>query len=223
MHMQVPYAVVFGQAPKVGINSTRISKELMNKVWKEDDLLKEIGMGDGSFLDTDANGESVVVDDQHDVVMGSDDVTRVTTMVHSTPIPTVAIEVDVGDGEVEEVEGNVSVAQVGDAGRDGESGKSIEEALGGLNEGETSGDDENGNGGLEEADVLDLGQISQSLLNDGKELENEVDSSGDDDGEEEDVNHGGESLGDGGLVVGGLNSIEEDVGNGGLEEGGVKI
>ena len=38
----------------VGINAARISQEFRNKIWNEDDLLKELGMmGKGQFLDTD--------------------------------------------------------------------------------------------------------------------------------------------------------------------------
>jgi hypothetical protein len=52
--LHVPYEVVYGQHPKVGINAARSSHELRNKIWKEDELLKELGMvGEGQFLDTD--------------------------------------------------------------------------------------------------------------------------------------------------------------------------
>jgi hypothetical protein len=42
--LQVPYEIVFGQKPKVGINGTLISSELRSRLWKEDGLLKELGM-----------------------------------------------------------------------------------------------------------------------------------------------------------------------------------
>ena len=44
---------MYGQPAKVGINAARISQELRNKIWREDELLKEMGMvGDSVFLDT---------------------------------------------------------------------------------------------------------------------------------------------------------------------------
>ncbi len=45
---------MYGQLPRVGIKAARISTELRNKIWKEDDLLKELRIGgDDVFLDPD--------------------------------------------------------------------------------------------------------------------------------------------------------------------------
>ena len=59
MQTQVPYEIVFGQEPKVGINGTRISQELRSRLWKEDELLQAIGLADRRFLDGDANDDTM--------------------------------------------------------------------------------------------------------------------------------------------------------------------
>ena len=62
----------------MGISGAKISHELQNKIWKEDDLLKELGlMGENRFLDTDPNviistAIEVDVDDVDDDAEGDD-------------------------------------------------------------------------------------------------------------------------------------------------------
>ena len=82
--MQLHYEVVFGQPTKVGISSAPIIEELRNKLRREDELLKDIGMDATAFLDGDPY--MVTVDDDINTDGGGIlDEARV-MMLHNIPI-----------------------------------------------------------------------------------------------------------------------------------------
>jgi hypothetical protein len=147
---QTPYKLVFGQRAKCGISSLRLSDDLLNGLWAEDDLLAKLGLSAEGFLDGAFDGG--INDEGEDG--GGDDERKDSGG-------------DEGDGGViDETERGSDDEQEdggGDKGKDGgvdeiEGGSDDEEDDGGIDErkggngdeGEGGGDDEGEGGGGED-------------------------------------------------------------------------